>query len=224
MRKASKPLEKGEAYSADFLLGKGVRSFGEAVDVSTSTRLAARISGLAARGTPEALEAMARLGREQGAIEARRLLRRLQGVEPGLPPGPTPGVAATLTRPSTYARGIRSAEEAYEAYNKALVQAGGREVGIYQSLDTGEFAVRVGDFGSVRPPWDGEWAGVVHFHPNASNVLTYRLPAPQDFQGPSGASLRPGRPSARSSSSTSRASGAAAPSSESTRGRRIGST
>jgi Domain of unknown function (DUF4157) len=183
MRKASQPLEKGQAYSADFLLGKGVRSFGEAVDVSASTRLGARVADLAARGTPEALEAATRLAREQGTVEARRLLRRLQGVEPGLPPGPTPGAPATLTRPSTYARGIRTAEEAYEAYNQALARSGGREVGIYQNLDTGEFAVRVGDFGGVRAPWDGEWAALVHYHPNARNVLTYRLPAPQDFAG-----------------------------------------
>ncbi|MGH6902986.1 MAG: hypothetical protein ACREIR_09635, partial [Geminicoccaceae bacterium] len=184
LREQSKPLPKGQGYSLDFLAGKGVRSFGEAIDVSATTRLNVRIASLAAEGTPEALEALTRLTRERGTHEARRLLRRLQGVEPGLPPGPAAGAPATITQRATYARGITGADDAYAVYNEALMRAGGREVGIYQSLDTGEFAVRVGDFGSVDPPWDGQWAHIAHFHPNPENVLTYRLPSPQDFSGP----------------------------------------
>lgn len=182
-REETKEIKGEKLYGKDFLLGSGIRSFGEAVDAAAITRLNVRIGALAAQGTPEALQAARQLAVERGRREASRLLRRLRAIDEGALPAPARGAPATLTQHGEFARGLQTAEEAYAAYSEALANAGGREVGIYQSMDTGEFAVRVGDFGSVRGPYDGEWLAVLHFHPNRGNVLTYRLPAPQDFNG-----------------------------------------
>jgi hypothetical protein len=175
--------ELGGRFSRDFLVGRGIGSLGEAADTAAITRLNTRMGALLAEGTPEAVYAARQLAAERGQREASRLLRRLRTIDEGAPPASARGAPATLTQHGEYARGLHTADEVYAAYREALAKAGGREVGIYQSMDTGEFVVRVGDFGSVRGPWVGEWQAILHFHPNRGNVLTYRLPAPQDFNG-----------------------------------------
>ncbi|GGX79720.1 hypothetical protein GCM10007160_03880 [Litchfieldella qijiaojingensis] len=113
----------------------------------------------------------------------QRLLDRLgEGVDRSLPP---PRPSAEVQNPpqaGTYRRRIFDADEAYTAYNEALEASAGREVAIYHDPETGEFLVRIGDEGSVTAPEAG-WNALVHYHPNPGNVLTYRLPAPADFQG-----------------------------------------
>jgi hypothetical protein len=73
-------------------------------------------------------------------------------------------------------------EKAFGAYEEALTRAGENEVGIYRNVKspTGEYIVRVGDQHSVSAPAEGSWESVLHKHPNPENVLTRRMPAPQD--------------------------------------------
>jgi hypothetical protein len=86
-------------------------------------------------------------------------------------------------------------EAAFAAYDEALARAGGREVGIFRNVEakTGEYVVRVGDEHTVSPP-QGKWESVLHRHPNPENVLTRRMPAPQDVHNTLLSSFRSGRP------------------------------
>lgn len=122
--------------------------------------------------------------------------------ENGLAPRPGPGApAGPPAERGTYesVRGemsFQSPEAAFAAYDEALARAGGREVGIFRNLDAkaGEYVVRVGDEHSVGPPLRGRWESVLHRHPNPENVLTRRMPAPQDVQNTMLSSFRAGRP------------------------------
>ena len=70
---------------------------------------------------------------------------------------------------------------AYDAFRSAVARAGGREVGLFYNPDTGTYAVVVGSEGRVGPPeTGGPWECPIHTHPNPEQVLTYRMPAPQD--------------------------------------------
>ena len=90
---------------------------------------------------------------------------------------------------------IETPAEAYRIYLGALARAGGREVGIYRNVETGRYAVTVGSPFEVGAPWQGTWEGVLHFHQNPANVLTYRMPAPADVEGAALAAFRAeGRP------------------------------
>ena len=105
------------------------------------------------------------------------------GVDPALPPS---GRAATPeARPrsrSTIERGIASPQEAYRVYNDTLAVADGREVAIYYNRDTNEYMVRIGSETDVGA-WGEGWITLVHYHPNPTGALTFRLPAPADFEG-----------------------------------------
>ena len=71
-----------------------------------------------------------------------------------------------------FARNLKRADQAYEAYNLALAGSVGREVGIFYNLATEEFAVTIG-----APEWTtlpkgdkssaiGQlWVGLLHYHP-----------------------------------------------------------
>jgi hypothetical protein len=80
-------------------------------------------------------------------------------------------------------RGLTNADAAYAAYNRALLASNGKEVAIYHNPETGEYRVMVGSEVGVRAPEAFGWNALLHYHPNAGNVLTFRLPAPQDFRG-----------------------------------------
>jgi hypothetical protein len=95
--------------------------------------------------------------------------------------------------------------EALQVYDDFRARAPGREVGIYQHAETGEYAVVAGREGSVSAPLEsrrqgqrwadrGEWANVLHNHPNPDNVLTYRNPAPADVHGTWRDAVAAGRP------------------------------
>ncbi|KFN42966.1 DUF4157 domain-containing protein [Arenimonas oryziterrae] len=108
------------------------------------------------------------------------------GVDRSLPPAQTAEAAKTAkttTKAGEFQRGLTTADAAYAAYNKALASAGGREVAIYHNPETGEFCVMVGSETGVHAPAGLGWDALVHFHPNEGNVLTFRMPAPQDFRG-----------------------------------------
>lgn len=119
------------------------------------------------------------------ANSPERLLEHLaQGVDRSLPPPRPAAEVPTPPRSGTYRRGNFSAGEAYRLYNQALEVSAGREVAVYHNQQTGEFAIRIGSEASVgAPPGELGWHAVVHYHPNQANVLTYRLPAPADFNG-----------------------------------------
>ncbi len=82
----------------------------------------------------------------------------------------------------TFKRNIRTATEAYDAFNEAVARTKGREVGIIRNIETGEYMVQVGGAGSVGAPTGqhGTFETVLHTHPNDNNILTYRLPSGVD--------------------------------------------
>ena len=108
--------------------------------------------------------------------EAVELLAKRFGTDraPTTQPDPTP------PQPGTYGPRLRAARDAVATYDRAVANAGGREVGLYFDPRTGEFQVEVGTPHEVNPP-SPDWQAVVHLHPNPENVLTYRMPAPQDI-------------------------------------------
>jgi hypothetical protein len=106
-----------------------------------------------------------------------------QGIDRSLPP-PLP--EAAIKKPAKageFRRGLTNADAAYAAYNQALLVSNGREVAIYHHPDTGEYVVMVGHETGVGAPKGEGWIALLHYHPNKENTLTFRLPAPQDFNG-----------------------------------------
>lgn len=85
--------------------------------------------------------------------------------------------------PGDYRTGLTTPDAAYRAYNEALAVSAGREVAIYHNPTTGEYRVRIGSETGVGAPSHVSWNALLHYHPNESNTLTFRLPAPQDFRG-----------------------------------------
>jgi hypothetical protein len=122
--------------------------------------------------------------------------------ERGLSPRPGPATAAgPPVGRGTYEsvageRTFATPERAFAAYDEALTRSGGKEVGVYRNTQspTSEYIVRVGDEQSVGPPLEGSWEPVLHKHPNPENVLTRRMPAPQDVQNTLHSAVAGGRP------------------------------
>jgi hypothetical protein len=114
---------------------------------------------------------------------------------PAAPAGPAVGAGAYKSVAGELA--FPTADAAFKAYDEALARAGGREVGIFRNTASphGEYAVVVGDEHSVKPPdTPGKWESVLHQHPNPENVLTRRMPAPQDVANTRGSAREAGRP------------------------------
>ncbi|MEZ0213578.1 MAG: hypothetical protein ACAH27_11625, partial [Xanthobacteraceae bacterium] len=100
------------------------------------------------------------------------------------PPVPRPGAPPVAVNETVY--GLKTMEQALRRYDEFRARAPGREVGIWRSADTGEYAVVAGKAGAVSAPRngrEGEWGNVLHNHPNPENVLVYRNPAPLDVHG-----------------------------------------
>jgi Domain of unknown function (DUF4157)/Bacterial toxin 4 len=123
----------------------------------------------------------------------------------GLRPPPVPRPNAPPVRIGETQYRIGTMAEALRIYDDFRARAPGREVGIYHHAETGEYAVVAGREGSVSGPLEsrragqrwadtGEWANVLHNHPNPGNVLTYRNPAPADVHGTWREALAAGRP------------------------------
>jgi hypothetical protein len=123
----------------------------------------------------------------------------------GVRPPPLPRPHATPVRPGEVHYRIATMAEALRVYDDFRARAPGREVGIYHHAETGEYAVVAGREGSVSAPLEsrrpgerwadtGEWANVLHNHPNPESVMTYRNPAPADVQGTWREAVRAGRP------------------------------
>lgn len=130
-------------------------------------------------GTPSSAPAAAK-----SKNSSERLLDRLEGgVDRSLPPPLPPEAVKKAPKAGEYLRGVMSEDAAYAAYNKALMVSAGREVAIYHNPSSGEYSIMVGSETGVRAPEQAGWNAVVHYHPNEGNVLTFRLPAPQDFRG-----------------------------------------
>lgn len=105
---------------------------------------------------------------------------------------PTPAPGTTPPKRGAYGKATTSAKDAVVLYDKAVSEAGGREVGLYFNPNTGEFQVQVGTEHEVRGPFGDGWQAVVHLHPNPGNVTTLRLPAPADIQAAMRAAFRTG--------------------------------
>lgn len=74
-----------------------------------------------------------------------------------------------------------NAQRAHSSFRDAVSRAGGREVGLFFERATGTYAVVVGREAAVSPPRSGgPWECPIHTHPNPENILTYRMPAPND--------------------------------------------
>jgi hypothetical protein len=104
------------------------------------------------------------------------------GIDRSLPPPPSKENVKTPAKAGEFQRNLRTADAAYDAYNRALAVSAGREVAIYHNAETGEFRIMIGNETGVRAPSDFSWNAVLHYHPNENNALTFRLPAPQDFK------------------------------------------
>ncbi len=83
--------------------------------------------------------------------------------------------------------------QAYSGYERALACADGREVGIFRNVETGEYVVRMGDESGINPP-QGPYEGVLHYHPNPSESLLLRNPAPRDIRSSLEEARRSGGP------------------------------
>ena len=99
------------------------------------------------------------------------------------------GLTAPFDAPPSSAKPLGAGEvgrfnqpdRAYTAFREAVARSNGREVGLYYDPNTGEYAVMVGRAGAVGPPrTGGPWDCPIHTHPNPEQVLTYRMPAPND--------------------------------------------
>ncbi|RYG20305.1 hypothetical protein EON82_20415 [bacterium] len=122
-------------------------------------------------GTPE------RPGAPQTAHDqwVSDMLRSGMGERPNAPAEP---------RPIGPEPEIRTGEAAYAEYERTLAETGYEiEVAIYRNRATGEYRVRRGTAMEVSGPMGEGWEGVMHYHPNPGNVLTYRMPAPADING-----------------------------------------
>ena len=118
------------------------------------------------------------------AASPERLFGELErGVERAQPPASTRGQVENPPPSGEYRRNLRTSEAAYRAYNEALRVSNGREVAIYHNPQTGEYRVMIGTETGVRAPQPHGWNAIVHFHPIPEGTLTFRLPAPQDFNG-----------------------------------------
>ncbi len=134
-------------------------------------------------GPPEAGGAAAPTRPATDAHSPQRLLELLDtGVDRSRAPAPRGGDVTNPPPAGSFGDPVRTAEAAHALYNDALAVSNGREVAIYHDPESGQFRVRIGTEGGVSAPAAG-WNAVVHFHPNPGNVLTYRLPAPADFNG-----------------------------------------
>ena len=103
------------------------------------------------------------------------------GVEPTLPPSSHAPIPLRGPRSrSTIRRGIKSPYEAYSVYNQTLAVADRREVGIYYNRKTKEYMVRLGTETEVAA-FGRDWYPLVHYHPNPTGALTFRLPSGMDF-------------------------------------------
>jgi hypothetical protein len=124
---------------------------------------------------------VSRAARRRAAAHDRLMARFESGIDYSRPPP-----AADVANPppaGQYRRRLRSDEAAFRAYNDAVAVSGGREVGLFHNPRTGEYRVMIGDETGVSAPGRSGWDAVVHFHPDGGTRLTFRLPAPHDFQG-----------------------------------------
>jgi hypothetical protein len=201
--KAGKAVEaeaRARAFADPAFEGVQGGTLGESGEISGRASTAAGVGGGRPPGRPPGQEppASARTGTPRDVHE--QWARSLS--ETGLSPRPGPGEPAgppVTAGPYETVQGERTfptPEAAFAAYDQALARAGGREVGIYRRVGapTGEYVVRVGDEHSVTSPADGRWESVLHRHPNPENVLTRRMPAPQDVQNTVVDVFRSGRP------------------------------
>jgi hypothetical protein len=108
---------------------------------------------------------------------------------------PIPPAAPTADPiPSGEAGRFTDPDAAYAKFRDAVSRAGDREVGLFFDRATGTYAVVVGGRASVAPPGAG-WECPIHTHPNTENILTYRMPAPQDVMLSFQETMRTGRTS-----------------------------
>jgi hypothetical protein len=98
------------------------------------------------------------------------------------PPIPRPGAQHVAPGETRY--GLATMADALRVYDDFRARAPGREVGVYRSAVTGEYAVVAGREGAVGRPSngrEGEWGNVLHNHPDPTQSLTLRNPAPADI-------------------------------------------
>jgi len=153
---------------------------GEAIDSHSTGRT---IAGTVPEGSKPA-STTTRAAQVRNVRSRESLFERLanEGIQPNKPSrGPPPTTAIKPGRPRL---GIKDVHEAYRLYDEAIAAYGGkREAGIFEDLNSGEFAVCIGSENRVSSPPAGEWEGVLHYHPNPSNAKPFRMPAPADFGG-----------------------------------------
>jgi hypothetical protein len=145
-----------------------------------------------ARGTPQGGETGQSRPEPVANAKAReRVVEELasrMGADRQIEPAPN---APPLKRGS-YGSPTKSSDEALATYDKAVSEAGGREIGLFFNPNTGEFQVQVGTEHEVSGPVGDGWQAVVHLHPNPENVTTFRLPAPADIAGAVRSAIRTG--------------------------------
>ena len=111
-----------------------------------------------------------------------------QGVDTSLSQASTAEQAntvASVPRAGVFSSGPTTSLDSYRGpYQDALSVAFGREVGLWYSMRSREYAVTIGDRGGVASPDQvvpNEWHAPVHYHHiNRDNPLRFRLPSPPD--------------------------------------------
>ncbi|RYG25135.1 DUF4157 domain-containing protein [bacterium] len=107
--------------------------------------------------------------------------------------GPRPNLAPEAS-PTPLPDRIKTPDEAQHVYEQTLANTNYKvEVGVFHNRNTGEYVVTVGSEFEVRSPFGMEWDGVMHYHPNLKDVLTYRMPAPADVKGAGYSAIMSGR-------------------------------
>jgi hypothetical protein len=171
------------------LFQAGIGAGGELAGLGLRRRMTVRPPGAGRSSTtlpdPKGTTVRPRDGDERLAPEARDdpLAEALK--EPGIrrdlqapaPQGPGVRITDNMTLPERFS----DWKSAYDAYNRTLNAAGGREVAIFWHTKQRRYVVQVGTRTSVGAPAGGPWRALLHFHPTPSGVLTFRLPSGADF-------------------------------------------
>ena len=143
------------------------------------------MAGTAKPGAKGEIERIA----DNNAKAKQEVIEKLQG---RLGKETAPPRTEVKARQGEYGAPTKSADEALAAYDKAVSESAGREVGLFFNPNTGEFQVMVGTEHAVRGPKGDGWQSLVHLHPNPENIVTLRLPAPADVWNAVKAAFRTG--------------------------------
>jgi len=116
-----------------------------------------------------------RTARERHEEWVATRLRPALGPREAVPAGGPP------QKPGVVRDKIADPDQALALFDDVVARTPDREVGLYWDAKDGTYMVKVGSGTSIGSP-GGAYETVMHTHPNPENVLTVRMPAPNDVQ------------------------------------------